>query len=259
MSTKIKPFPSNSPSSIRLASSMPSASNHSSAPDTPTKVSIATPIKLNSTPQFVTLPHTYTNATEMLNPPPLNPYTTNEYSETSEGFQCLHSDCHINCNNDTTMEEGPFIMSVNTLNPPIITAENPDPTLVALSNNNLHIDSFNNTHFSMQVMPETLAHNQHQPLLTTLLPPSTPINPNDVIMSSSTSYSLLRSVSPVNNLPGLLVPTNSPQIFNDTIEDCNNEKRKSYVSGNFNSLRSEEAISMRNSIENNNQCSTLLL
>ena len=248
MSAKNHHFRSTANSSITLASSMSSASNQSSAPDVPIKISISTPINLNSPPQFVTLPQAYTHATEILNPPLLNHYTGNANSETTDGGQCLHSDCQVKSNNDAIEEEA-FIMNINSLNSPGIDAEKHDPTLG--HNTNLHIDTFTNQHLSLQHVPKTLTHHHQPPLLTTLLPPPTSLNPNDVIMTSSTTFSLLRSVSPNNTLPN---STHSSQIFNEAV-DCNNEDRKPYISGNLDSLR-EEPMSMT-TLENTH-CSTLL-
>lgn len=202
------------------------------------------------------MPHVFTQPTELLHPPLPNSYSTNICCESIDENQCIHSDCHISNssnNNNNAIDEGTFVMSLNALNSSSINSQSKnDPSLAP--GNDIYLDNIHNTPLSLQNMAKPITHNQHPPLLTTLLPPSTSINTNDVVMTSSTTFSLLRSVSPIHLLPASLSTNNTSYIDRQQIE-CNDDDRKPYVSGNYTNLRDDSAA--MTTLENN-QCSTLL-
>ena len=184
-----------------------------------------------------------------------NTYSTNLCFEATGDSQCLHGECQLS-NTHNAMEESTFIMNLNPTTSPSIHMEKSDPSLSS-NPNILHLDPYTTPHphlVSVQNLPKTLTH-PSQSALTTLLAPSTSLNPNDVVMTSSTTFSLLRSVSPIHLLPGSMSATNSSIQFHGTMDYNEVDNRKPYVSGNFEALR-EDSVSMT-TLENNH-CSTLL-
>ena len=238
--------------SIRLVS----CTDQITVPEQPIKISISSPGNLNSPQQYVNMPHVFTQPTELLHPPLPNPYAPNICCENIEENQCIHSDCHIsnsNNSNNIGIDGGNFAMNINTMNPPSIHTENKnDPSLAP--DNNIYLDTLGNHHLSLQNVTKPNTHNQPPPLLTTLLPPSTSLSTNDVVMTSSPTFSLLRSVSPVHLLTGSLNTSNTSHIHRDGM-DCTDEDRKPYLCASYNPLR-DDSVAMT-TLENA-QCSTLL-
>ena len=75
---------SNNPS-IRLVS----CTDQITVPEPPIKISISSPVNLNSPQQYVNMPDVFTQPTEILHPPLPNPYATNICCENIDDNQCI--------------------------------------------------------------------------------------------------------------------------------------------------------------------------
>ena len=226
-------------------------------PNMPIKIPISSPVVTNTSQQYDNTPHTFSNLVDNLN---RQPHLINSYNSASnfccdsiEDTHCIHNQCQLNEEGNDNMEDAAIIMHMNSLDTAQI--NHPDKferTLDRTSSINLETI---HRQPSIHSLHKPFIHHQTSPLLTTLLPPLTSINANDVVMTSSTTLSLLRSVSPTNLLPEPPNSTNFTHTDSSSLANCIDEDRKPYINGDFDTLR-EDSVTM--STLENNHCPTLL-
>ena len=270
-----KHLPSNN-SSIRIVP----CSDQSIDTDLPMKISISSPINLNSPQHDIIGPsHVFPQPNDLFHPTlPTNPYASNNgYCESIEDNPSLQNDCHhLHRSDDGTLaEEEGFVMSVDTIHEPSIHGENKNEISI-IPRNNVHFDGLNSIHpssLSLQNLakPSSIIQQPPTSLLTTLLPPSSLNNNlmNDVVMtSSSATFSVLRNASPSHLLPSSVCSIGSSSNTNSShniavvegdMLKCNQEERKPFVAGgNFDPIRECEANNVSMATFETNHCSTLL-
>ena len=225
----------------------------------PIKMPTASPIAINASQQYDSTPQTFSNQVEILNTqhPLINSYNpaANLCCDPIEDTRCVHNECPLNEEGNNNVDDAAIIMHMNTLQPTQIS--HPDKFERTLDRtNSVSLETIHHQP-SIRSPHKPFLHHQTSPLLTTLLPPLSSINANDVVMTSSTTLSLLRSVSPAAHhlLPEPLNSTNFTPTDNNSLTNCIDDDRKPYINGDFDTLR-DDAVTMA-TLENNH-CPTLL-